>query len=691
VTLRVRFAALALAAALAACGKSGAPQPGLLLNEPSAVAPFHGLTPKYADVHAYLAIANAGGNDLAIIDAVDDSIVPAPTPVPLRTRVFPVAGRPTLLASANLGDDNVPDPTVPGRFKARPDLLVAVSAGDVALQLIRTWTSEGAVHKHIDLGADILALVAVPSPPGTARIAAALSGERLTVVTFQRSSPTDDSIVVVGDTVPPSDPLVIPPGAPLGIQPVALAVTPGNQDRVWAATQDPLPVTGKLGVAGINVTTGTPVVAEELDALAPTRLVTALRLRERGAAAADLDPEGWATVHRVYAVLDESGCGDAHAVACGIVALDADGTGLAPDFVDSTTGRAPIAVPGRALALAASGGPEVPPSTDPADATYQAPFMRMFPATGARRTTGAAAVASTDGALYFVDLGRWEIPSDQAVQATVPVVASADPQVVATTLRATPGYTPTARWTATYQGALPGLASRRLQRISDTRVAFQVPSGGGFAEVVTVAAVGIAPDDLLDVIDPTAVGSCAPSFEARVTALEPPSPAAFPGGALDVAATLPQCLAALADKTNVRATVRAKEWVLVRGAGAGATLAGRPQAGVEHAVPARRISYVPELGDPVGPALAFTLQQQLPPGQTAPTRGASVVIDTTEGRTPFRAVDAGAFAVEPRAVVPFDRSRYAAGSGIRFLVPYASGLVLDATPTLQGGNATSLR
>jgi hypothetical protein len=207
------------------------------------------------------------------------------------------------------------------------------------------------------------------------------------------------------------------------------------------------------------------------------------------------------------------------------------------------------------------------------------------------------------------------------------------------------------------------------------------------------------------VTDPTPVTtSCAPTFEVAVTALVAEDPTSHPGGALDV--TDPAgCLAGLDGASPARATVRAGGWVLVRGAGVAATQAGRPSPGTEHVVVGPRVGYVPELGgevgDPVARALAFTLQ--LAPGVTAPPRGTTLVLDTSEGRSPFRAVEGLGLGVEPRAVVPFDRSRYAPAasdpsqaaalqaSGLRFLVPYASGVVLDASPTQAGGGAASMR
>jgi hypothetical protein len=735
----VLLGALALAAALAGCGNKSAPTPGLLLNEPSAVAVFRGRVTSN-DVLPFLAVANAGSNDIALLDAVTDGIVPAPTPVPLRTRVIPLPGRPTLLASARFGDDDPLDTA-----DDRPDLLVAVSAEDnTELQVIRTWATDNAVVQPtnpIDLGADILSIIALPSAPGTARIAAALAGKQVAVVTFRRITPetADHAIDVEGAVVVPSP--------PLAFQPVALAATPGDTTRLWAATRDPLP-NSTHGVAGIDVGGATPTfaVVAQLDALAPTRLVAAARLAERalgstegGSAAFDGQP----TVDRVYAVLDESGCGLSAPISCGVVALDPAKT---PDAIsgsippDPTPAgslhapyRAPISLAGSALAIGASPPPVKPP---PEDAQFAGSLMRMQPAAGIRATTGAAAVASSDGAIYFVDLGRWEIPNDVAPPAGIatptPVapastVTGTDPTFaasVAPSVQVTPGYTPTAKWIATYQGALPGLVSRRAESRVTGELALQATVEGAITEAVQVydPAVGILPGDLVAIADPDGVGSCT-SFEVAIADFVPPGAnPEHPNGALQLGA-VPEghpewsgCPGALANKTRLRATVLASGWLLTRTIGTGVVLAGRPTAGTPHLVqwepetmtcPAapvtscdatcrqdcerlrvarlgRRIAYVPLQGDPTGPALALTV-----PSTT--NRGLAVTVDTTEGRTPFRGVDPGAAATAPRSVVPFDRSPQNAASGVRFFVPYASGVVLDASPTLPGGNVNAMR
>jgi hypothetical protein len=673
VTARLRLLALALAGALAACGDDSAGQQGLLLSQPSDVAVFRGLTSKSSTVQPYLAIANAGSNDLTIVDARDDSMIPAP--VPLRNLVFPVGQRPALLVSADLNDDAPPS-------EPRPDLLVAVSAGGSELQVIETWSAAGGVAATVDLGGDILAIVAIPSPQGTARVAAALSDNRIALAEFARASSGNPDAIELVTPLPVA-------AASIGIQAEALAALPGDQGRIWAATRD----ASVNGVAQISIPAMT---VTPLEAGGPTRLVAAAQLAaERpfhpdGAA----EPETWVTttpVRRVYAVLDESGCGGDVGIPCGLVALDADGTGRAPDFRTLAEPRAPIPIPGRAVALAASGPPEsLPASANPRDQDPN--LMRISPGTGLAWTTGVAAVASSDGSLYFVDLGRWQIPSNTAARATADVV-SQDASVDVSNVTSTAGFTPTERWTATYQGRLPRLVSLRVDVVSNTEIALQAEGGGG--EVVRVEEAGVAVGDLVVVTDPSPLGTCAATFERRVTAV-----GASPSSTLEVApGTDPDpCTSARAAASDLRAEVRAGGWVLVRGTGTSTTLAARPVGDpdvfpVAFQVTGPRIGYAPDpdplVGDRVGPSLEFQIDPAN--GTTIATRDlSSVVIQTTEGRVHFRVQNAGAGA---RAVVPFDRSTVPGreDSGVRFFVPYASDVVLDASPSSSGGGAATLR
>jgi hypothetical protein len=764
-TVRLRIAALAALAVLGACRGKSPPAVTAALNLPSSVAVFRGITSAHTapDVtsnpgntyHPHLAVANTRSDDLAIFDAVDDSLIGSP--VPLHGLVYPVPNRPALLAAADLGD-------------GKPDLLVAVSSGDSKLKVIRTWSVDGAVQASADVdfgpGADIVTIIAMPpdpATPGTARIVAALAGDRIGVAFYARLAAEG------GLAIGPAPIDHVTSGA-LGFQAVDLAVIPGEQARIWAATPD------LNGVAEIAIT-GTPVLTAVHDTKAPTRLVSAASLTEAIGSTA-LDPSAFPTTPPfpvIYAVLDETaragipGCGFLAPIACGLVAVNPGG-GLLPDPIaaGTMTGtfRAPIPlVP--AVGLAASQPPVVPP--DPADPIYAGTFLRIITNISTRATTAAAGVASSDGGLTFVDLGRWEIPSQQAIGPTVKanvttpgaagqwlvlqhgttLVGHLDPNGLSSAVGVTAGYTPTDRWIVTNQGVLPGLTSRRAEVGNDgtnTWLAMQVTDAdGSHSEVVRLfdPVIGVHVGDTV-VFDPNAIGTC-PAFEATVAALFAPD-ATRPGGFVSLAAgTNPafnQCLGKITPSTQiVRATIRAGGYVLVRGAAFPAQQhVGRPALGeafaVEweqeepslvatcllppaHAWPpsptdaasctadpsvdpsgcraacdrlirarlARRIGYLTEPGVPLaGPALQFTLALET---TVTPARDLSLIMDTVEGRVPFRAFPAVGTAIGASMVLPWDRSPYAPPGGIRFFVPYSSGLVNDATPTLPAGSTVN--
>jgi hypothetical protein len=760
-TTRLRLAALAALAILGACRPKSPPAVSAALALPSAVAVFRGVTNERGPVaslpnpyHPYIAVANAHTDDIAIFDAVDDTLIGAP--IPLHGLVYPVQGRPALLAAADLGDH-------------LPDLLVAVSMGDPQkLKVIRTWSTDGAVSSEVnDLGADIVTILALPpdpASPGKARIATALAGGQIAVTTFVRGA---DGLSIAEDKAAPSA-----TSGPLGFQPVDLAVIPGELTRIWAATPDAIPPSNVHGVAEIAIT-GTPVLTAAHDTIAPTRLVTAASLMERIPGSTALDPSaftGQPTVKRVYAVLDESGCGFFAPIACGLVALDLTTGGLATDPVLlGSTIQAPIPlVP--PVGLAASQPPVEPP--DSAEPIYGGTYLRIVTNISARATTAAAGVASTDGGLTFVDLGRWEVPSQQAivpnVKATVTpvaapgvaanqflvlrnaggtVVSHADPAGLTASVGVTPGFTPTDRWTVTYQGVLPGLTSRRAEAGTDAGVpwlAMQATGAAGPSEVVRLfdPVIGVHKDDIV-VFDPNTIGTC-PAFEATVTDLIPPD-ATRPGGAVQLGHRTPanpawdQCLNLITgSRPNLRATIRAGGYVLVRGAsGAPQQLVGRPELDARFdvattdeaplaaacllppAVPWPGITVPPNCGDPslpcraacdalitarlarrisylseptavyTGPALSFTLALETPPATVPPSRDLALIMDTADGRVPFRAFPTVGSAVGAAAVVPFDRSPYSPGQGIRFFVPYSSGVMIDASPTLPAAEVVN--
>jgi hypothetical protein len=354
------------------------------------------------------------------------------------------------------------------------------------------------------------------------------------------------------------------------------------QTAIYAATLDEIEG-GVRGVAEIPVDGG-PVRA--LGARGPTRLVAAARLRERkpDSPASDASAfDGQRRVPRVYAVLDESGCGPGRPIDCGLVSLDPDpalppGPDAIPaDWAGRMPYRAPIVLPGRPLVLAVAGPPAEPPSADPADAVYQDAFMRLFAGPTARVTTAVGLVPTDDGGrAYVLDLGRFALASTVAspilTQATVAEgayddqdrrlwIQKEDGTFAATTTEAsaevtvTPGYTTDEAWTVTYQGVLPELGSRAAEAGTlaggDVWLALQLGDGPAAGprtlnEVVRVhhPSIGVAAGDLV-VIQARAIDGCAGTlppgsaegsaapreFEVVVAEVLPPD-GPYPGGAV---------------------------------------------------------------------------------------------------------------------------------------------------------------
>jgi hypothetical protein len=626
VTHSARLTAVVALVALAAC-KSSTPAESTVFGEPSSVAVFRGVTLKSGlnlDPNAvypyrpYIAVANAASNSISVIDGIDDSFVQSPSAS--RGLVYSAPGRPVLLASADLGD-------------RRPDLLVVVTAGDLPwlggshLSVVRTWRADGSIVDRtdgapaVDFGADIVALLPLPPDPaalGTVTIVAALADERIATVKFSRKAGDPEGAIDVDAaqaTVLETPATGI--GA-LGFQPLTLAAIPGERNRIFAATTDP--IGGVQGVAQIDVT-GTPVLAAALNAHAPTRLVAAGHLVEGafGVPALDGTPfTGQPAVDRVWAVLDESGCGLRAPIACGVVAIDPATRDLVPEdpIFGGSTFRAPIPI-GYPLAIGASPPPAVAPGDNGPAPDLAVTLMRIEQPPIARVTTGVAGVVSSDGAMTYVDLGRWDIPTSQFVLANVKgtvsstrpsgatgsqsltlvdpasgtTISQTDAARLSAAVAVTGGYTPTDRWTVTAQGALPGLVLRRAQAFDDggsTSLALQTTSQAGVQEVVRLwdPTLGVTPGDIV-VIEPTGLGTCS-TFEATVGALAAPT-IPRPGGFVTLGHRTPtnpgwdRCVddmrSAAATGATYLVTFRAGGFVLVRGAGEAAVHVGRPVAG----------------------------------------------------------------------------------------------------------------
>lgn len=587
------FALSALVAAAAACGGTQNATPGPALRQPSAVALFHGVTiDEPAEIRPYLAVASAARSEIALVDASDGT--PVLAPIQLKTLVVPAPDRPAILASASLGDGGA-------------DLLVVASDGDGRVQLVRTWTAANAIEDAgaADLGLDVLALAAVPSPAGTARVAAALVDGGFALVHYERE-PGGPGIFLTSFAV-----------QALSFQPVSLATAAGDGTHVWAATRDEL-APGVHGVAELDVTAPSgPWPVRALDARGPTRLVAAARLQERAdASAADDDVAfaGQPTVTRVYAALDESGCGPGKRIDCGIAMLDPAAGGLVPDWPLSAPAmpyRAPLRLPARPLALAIATPPQTPPPTNPPAAG----FMRLYRGSSSLvSTTAVGAVACDDGSVHFLDLGRFKVATSSSPLAARPGgtpsatysdghrIYVRDPATGAFPpdaegskhVRVTPGWTPDDSWSIVWQGPLPGLGSRAAQAGKTGGQLWLALQASPASEVVAVwhPAFGIDRDPVrrdVAVIQARGIAGCvnatdsaaAAEFETRVTGLLPPAPE-HPGGALvlEYTAGADDCmdgLSAAADAGVVgklTATVRAGGLVLT---GSSAGYAGRPQ------------------------------------------------------------------------------------------------------------------
>jgi hypothetical protein len=586
---RARLAVVAglAAAAAAGCGSKSATPQGASFRLPSAIAVFHGRTTADPnDIGVYLAVANEGRNDLTLVNATNDSILLGS--VLLRPLAIPFPDRPALLASASLGD-------------SKADLLVGVSAGSSVLQLVQTWEPTNTVDGNVaggqavDLGADVLRIIALPpepaQPPKTARLAVALAGEKLAIVRYRRAA---DDEKVERDTAFGTNGVIV---HGLGFEPADLAVAPDDGQHLYAATLDPIGPSAVHGVAQVDVLNeAEPWPVRGLDARAPTRLVAAAVLQERrndlpvagDPGAIDTGPgafTGQPVVTRVYAVLDEAGCGADRRIDCGVVSLDPSKTpgpgddNIPEDWAGWMPYRAPIAVRSRPLALAVSG----PPAVAPTDWTFGTAFMRLVLGTTATvATTAVGAVAEENGAIDFLDLGRFKTASTTLapIQAFTSVVAPKegnrlwieDPdtgagatstEAAASLIQITPGYSQDDAWSVSFQAALPGLQNRAAEaalfapgqpwlaiqfgegtpgdagrtpsqvarlyhpdlgvRVGDI-VTFKVDSFkvGGVKQCDGLAPPGTSPD-LAD--------SVAHEFETEITQLLAPGPA-WPGGAV---------------------------------------------------------------------------------------------------------------------------------------------------------------
>jgi hypothetical protein len=427
----------------AGCNRGGT-GPAFRLEQPSALTIFWSFTNRHPQqLWPYAAVANTAQDELVMFDAVDDNVVAAP--ILLRPLSVPIPTlRPALLASARFTP-----PGAPGEQPARPDLLVAVSAGSSELQLIRTWqdpagaTGPGLITTpdgNLDLGDQILAVTAAPSVdaagndvPDRVRVIAALAGGQIAVVEYQWAGDPATNLATIAAVGAPTFQTV-------GFDGLSLAVDPRDPKFVYAATLDPIGSSGVFGVAQLDMRGANgswPLRA--IDAHAPTRLVAAFTLRERmlnaagaydqytsiGAPADNLAAFQPTRVSRVYALRDSGACGPQFKEECGIAVLDPVAGDVLEDpwHLGASPKRFLPPITSASTPLAMIVGPPAinPPDSDNARAvgdTTPAELMLIEATTPPRLTTGVLLLPSRDGKSYFADLARWETPSGNYELAT---------------------------------------------------------------------------------------------------------------------------------------------------------------------------------------------------------------------------------------------------------------------------------
>ena len=650
-----RLSLVLLLAATAACS-SGTTTVGARFMGPAAIVQFSGVTRNGAK--QYLAVADARGSDLRLIDPTEGQPVLGPSIIyPLSIITLP---RPLHVAAASLGDGGA-------------DVLVSASAGEPTLEVVETWTAQNRVSFDIPLAglvgaqAEILTMVGLTVTPagGTpfGRILVSVSGNQLVVVDFIRATDGSGAVVQMKPT---------PDVQQLGFEALDLSVGPNAQGAftsVYAATRDPLSLNGVTvhGVVEIDASAAaTPLTTTVYDALAPTVAVAAAFVDERITSTSQPCAAEQVTgqpIRRVYAVLDPDGCGSDHAIACGVAtinpariwaattgSLELDPAALVTpaqarsDFpsafpsVAAQSFRAPMPIQGVPLHIAIANAPSKNSATDnparivttetisvgavcQANGSPASPLGRVLYGTNFRATSALAAVTSMDGHVYWLDLSRfapvvdstpmvglastmvlssstdvvganqWQIglwfndavvgkknttttPSGN-VETTVPGTVVVDAAQLPNAIEVWPGFTPTSVWTVTYQGALPGLAGRPGVVAPDATGVFvglqsQVGSDASKSSSWSVPvqvddpARGVRVGDIVTFPDLGCEATVA-SIVPRST--DPASPllkagVAFPGGALQLAAPLPPCLASVAAPAPLQITVLGGEVVV---------------------------------------------------------------------------------------------------------------------------------
>ena len=616
--------------AFAGCAKNTS-RPSAKMNGPQGVAVYQGFgTDQPGVLRPLVAVANTRGDDLRIIDAVTDKVLAGPTVVEALS--VPTEPRPSLIAAGSLHDQSTAGANV-----LKADLLVVAPRGLVVsdtggfgavIQSIVTWDAQARVKQTIELGGlapdgALTALLVAPvweePTPGVLQkaankarvLASTTTGELVSILATRDPD----------DATNPTNAIVLgPPVAqPLGFACLDLALSTDGK-RIYAATLDPIPGPGGvLGVAEFdNTVAAGPMPVRALSAPLGTTVVAAIEVRgfQDNTTDPDFDTLDPLRLPRVYAVLDPAGCGRDRSMPCGIAVFDPALGTLAADPAGELPYQLPIQVPGEVVDIAVSGPPVK---------TDKEGYLKFDPGSGLRWTQAFAGVATTSGRIYLVDLSHYGVGN-----ALSPLVGSSATRVINSAsylpttdsaaigiwweplptegtpaelpsvqfdslalrgIAVTPGYTSSETFTITYQGKLPGLSSRRAV----AHVTSGAPSWIAIQDATGLTGPGTSPwrsvarlyDPRLavrvgDFIDVEAFpgGTCpGGTFEMQVSALLPPDPVLYPGGAVAVTPSAsqvpgadPACLPQGQDSV-VTVSFMARDLVLT---GTVAGYAGRP-------------------------------------------------------------------------------------------------------------------
>jgi hypothetical protein len=703
-----RARCIVILAALAAGCSGGSEKPGGVLRGPGALAAFDGIVAHETGTQRlYLAVANERGDELRLVDATDNEVVTSPGLVfPLS---IPSSGRPTLLASADLGD-------------GLPDALVVVSSGSNRVELVDTWSGFPAVVAGVDFasGVEILSLAGAAIPggaPGAARILVGLSSGQLAVLDAVRS-PGGTALALVEAAGSP---------VALGFEPLSIAQGVAPDRFVYVATRDTLPGAVQ-GVAKLSLPgdLATASLVASLDARAPTERVA---VADFGAWDPATGQFGASAGERVVAVPSTDACGEGFAVRCGLLAIDVGTGALAANWVagEAEDHLHPLELPAPVSGLAATG-------------RTASALAAITTAAGTVLSTGLGVVTSDDGRIYLVDLARWSLASDTSpvVGASKTRVTSADAQPgaagaiglwgfsgeplsaadgdLAARIRVTPGFTPNETWTLAWQGTLPALSSRAAVLRRDGAglwLAVQAIGGTEPTSVVQLAS-RVAVGDSVEVGQSAL--ACANGLELTVAEVGAAA-AGYPGGSVRLVPPAGSCLETEPASGTLAAvaTFRAAGLVL---SGAFTGLSTRPVASETAPVADQKLLgprrfYVTDActGDCAAswPGLVFpfpsgdTATVALRPGflaadgatptATPPSRGTSIVFQTASGLVPSgrRPIIDGSpvSSALPSGLAVVDGG--ASGTGAQVYASFTAGLVVSLSTAAAPGSMTVIR